>query len=453
MRLQFLGAAGTVTGSKHLFETGSTRILVDCGLFQGYKALRRRNWHELPIPPSSITAVVLTHAHIDHCGWLPCLVRDGFSGPIWCTPPTKELIEIVLPDAARIQEEDARYAKRKGFSRHHPDPQPLFNSEDAARVFPLVRTARFDESFDVGPVRVRFRIAGHILGAASALMETPGGRVVFSGDLGRTDDPLMYDPAPRDPAEWVVMESTYGDREHSDVDLATHLGPVAKDTLDGGGTLLIPSFAIARSQLMLHAIHKLMIAGTIPTVPVYVNSPMATNVTELYVRHHHYHRLDRDEIIEMAKRATYVRTVDESKEVVASSKPKVVISASGMLTGGRVLHHLKRVGPHRKSTIFLPGFQAGGTRGSDLVAGKRSIRVHGQDVDIRCRVEQNRAASGHADRSELLAWFRSARDKPKHVFLVHGEPEASEAFRRLLDRETGVPVDVADALETVSLEG
>ncbi|HEX5065842.1 MAG TPA: MBL fold metallo-hydrolase [Myxococcota bacterium] len=442
MRLGFYGAVGTVTGSKFLVESGSTRVLVDCGLFQGLKQLRLRNWSAPPFSPERIDAVLLTHAHIDHSGYLPALARAGFTGPVYCTQPTRALCQILLPDSARLQEEDAVYANRKRFSKHHP-ALPLYTERDAEAALRQLRAVEFGEEIELGALRARFAPAGHILGASSVLVRDVAGALLFSGDLGRSDDLLMPPPAPPCDADWIVMESTYGDRSHAESDPVEAIAAVLRRTLERGGTLLIPSFAVGRAQALLVCLHRAFEKGLAPRVPVFVNSPMATDVSALYASFRAYHRLSPAETDAIGQVARFVRTVEESRELAGRRGPHVVVSASGMATGGRVLHHLRALAPDARNTILLPGFQAIGTRGADLAAGAKWIKIHGEMVPVRAEVAQLGLLSAHADREDLCAWIAAAPRPPRELFLVHGEPGASDALRRTLKatlpREPRIP--------------
>jgi len=446
----FHGAAGTVTGSRFLLENGATKVLVDCGLFQGLKVLRKRNWRRPHFDPADVDAVVLTHAHIDHSGYLPRLVREGFRGAIVATPATRDLCGVLLPDCGRIQEEDARYAARKGFSKHE-HPEPLYTEEDAHATLRRFETLRVGEELALGSTTLRFSGAGHILGAASATLATDAGAVLFSGDLGRPDDLIMRGPDDPGSPDWVVMESTYGDRDHESGDpIAAFARPVAR-ALERGGTVLVPSFAVARTQAMLFVVTDLMERGELPECRVFVDSPMATDVTEIYARHPELHRLDRERCVDVFGRATYTRTVEESKEVSADDGRKIVISASGMLTGGRVLHHLKAFAGDERNLIVLPGYQPPGTRGRALIDGAKSVRVHGRDVRVAAEVVQMPYFSAHADRGQLVSWLSKCAAPPKGTFLVHGDPEASDALRCKVRDELGWTVDVPDQGEVVEL--
>ncbi len=449
--VRFLGATGTVTGSRYLVETGAARVLVDCGLFQGYKTLRLRNWAPFPVPPESVDAVVLTHAHLDHSGYLPRLVREGFSGPIWCTEATRALCGILLPDSARLLEEEASYADRVGSSRHRP-ALPLYREVDAQRCLELFRTIPFDRPFSAAPgLAALLRKQGHILGAAAATLEHGGIRITFSGDVGRPDDPVM--PAPDAPADsdWIVCESTYGDRTHPHVDVKEALRAVLARVLARRGVVVIPAFAVGRAQLLLHAVTQLREEGAIPDASVYLNSPMAAGVTALYRRYPDLHRLDVTALADMERVVHVVGSVEESKALNRRSGPMVIVSASGMATGGRVLHHLAAFGGDARNAIVLCGYQAGGTRGAALAAGEKRLRIFGQDMRISAEVVQLAAASAHADADELLAWLRAAPRRPRRVFLTHGEPSAADTLRKRIERELGWPAQVADDRESVDL--
>ena len=449
MKIHFLGAAGTVTGSRFLLEAKGRRILVDCGLFQGLKLLRRRNWAPFPVDPASLDDVVLTHAHLDHSGYLPALVRDGFRGRIHCSAPTADLAAILLRDAAWLQEEDAAYAARKGFSKHQP-PRPLYTTEDALRAIDRLQPAA-GRNLDLGPLHCRLVPAGHILGATSLRFEHQGQSVLFSGDLGRPDDLLMPAPEHNPGADVVVMESTYGDRLHGDQDPLAVLEAVARRTLDRGGVLLVAAFAVGRAQSVMWALHRLREEGRIPEVPVFLNSPMADTVTHLYDDHLAWHRLDLGQVHSLFASARFVRTVEESKALNQRQEPMVVISASGMLTGGRVVHHLAAWAGDPRNTILLPGFQAAGTRGAALVAGAEQIKVHGRYVPVRAEVVQVDVLSAHADQAELLSWLKSADQRPRQVWLVHGEPAAADALRLRMTDELGLPVEVAEDRQVADL--
>lgn len=451
MRLTFLGAAGTVTGSRHLLTAGTKRILVDSGLFQGLKALRLRNREALPFDPASLDAVVLTHAHLDHSGFLPVLVKQGFKGPIYCTEPTADLVPILLADSGHLQEEDARYARKKGYSRH-PHPEPLYTEEEALEVVPQLRAVPMGEEVAVDGFGLSYQKAGHILGAASALIRAEGGSILFSGDLGRATDLLIPAPDAPPPADWIVMESTYGGREHPVIHPIEALALVLQRTVRRGGVLMIPAFAVGRAQLVLYVLSRVFAEGMAPRVPVFLNSPMAIDVTGLYVKHDEYHRLSEEECREAFSIAEYTRSVEQSKALNTRRGPMVLLAGAGMLTGGRILHHLKAFAPDRRSTILLTGHQAEGTRGADLMSGRPQVKIHGSPVDVRAEVIDLDGLSAHADESELLYWLGCAPQRPRRVFLVHGEARAADALRHAAEGRMGLDVEVAQDGRTVALD-
>ncbi|MFM6985949.1 MAG: MBL fold metallo-hydrolase [Hydrogenophaga sp.] len=436
VHLRFLGAAGTVTGSKYLVEHKGQSLLVDCGLFQGYKQLRLRNRDPLPVLPGHIGAVLLTHAHLDHSGYLPLLAKEGFHGKVWCTPATRDLAQILLPDSGHIQEEDAAFANRKGFSKHAP-ALPLYTEADALDSLRLLRAVPMGQTFEPLPGwTARFVRAGHILGAASLLLEVGSRTILFSGDLGRPDDMLMLPPDPPPAADAVVIESTYGDRDHPDEDVLAELGPALQRVAARGGTAVLPVFAVGRAQEILHAIGLLKANGVLPAaLPVYLDSPMAIHTTDLYDHHLGEHRLDAAQCHHMEHVAKMARSVDESKAIAQQHGPKIILAASGMATGGRVLHHLAAYLGHHRNMVVLTGYQAPGTRGASLAAGARTLRIHGQDVPVRAEVVPMQSASAHADAGQLMAWLRALPRAPHRVFVTHGEPGASDVLRQRIERE------------------
>ncbi|MDP3736357.1 MAG: MBL fold metallo-hydrolase [Hyphomonadaceae bacterium] len=444
MNLTSLGGAGTVTGSRHLLEIDGAKLLVDCGLFQGLKVLRERNWAPFPIDPKTIDAVVLTHAHLDHSGYLPKFVREGFHGPIYCSSATADLCEILLKDSAHIAEKDAEYANRKGATKHKP-ALPLYTMPDAERALKQLRPIEFSTETSLpGGAVVKLRRAGHILGAATAEIRAQDRIVVFSGDLGRYDDPFMPDPASIAEADYVLVESTYGDRTHAKIDPMEALGDVIERTVRRGGTVVIPAFAVGRAQLLLYHLWMLKQAGRLQLVPIFLDSPMAIDATELLCRHLDDHRLSSKVCKESCEIATYVRDVEASKAVTANPMPKVIIAASGMATGGRVLHHIRALGSEAKNTILFSGYQAIGTRGAKILDGAGETRIFGQWIPIRAEIASLPMLSAHADSDEILRWLGGFAKPPRRTFIVHGEPSASEALRVRIDRDLGWDSAVVD---------
>lgn len=451
MQLTFLGAAGTVTGSKFLLETGTERLLVDCGLFQGPRELRERNWQPLETSPTTIDAVVLTHAHLDHSGYLPRLVRDGFKGPIYSTAATKDVADLILLDSAHLQEKDAEFANRHGYSRHKP-AMPLYNRRDAQTALDRFKAVPFHQSVKLsGGSALNFRRAGHILGAAFVEVRADGRSIVFSGDIGRFSDPIMVDPDSVEHADYLVVESTYGDRIHPQLDNGAMLREVIERTVRRGGTVVIPSFAIGRTQSLLYQLWVLKMTGALKLVPIYVDSPMAIDATELLSAHMDEHRLQPLACHEAFSMATYVRDTDGSKALSASRMPKVIVSASGMATGGRVLHHIKAFGGDPRNTLLFAGFQAPGTRGRALVDGMRDVKIHGDWIEIRAEVVDFSMLSAHADANELLRWVRSIRSPPQKTFIVHGEPASSATLRDRIETELDWDCVIPSQGETYAL--
>lgn len=433
--LHSLGGAGTVTGSRHLLEAGRHRFLVDCGVFQGVKMLRERNWAPFPVDPKSISAVVLTHAHLDHSGYLPKFVREGFDGPIYCTSATADLCEILLKDSAHIAEKDAEHANRRGYSKHKP-AAPLFTIADAERALALLQPVSFRaEQFLPSGARLKFRRAGHILGAANAEIQLEDRTIAFSGDLGRYDDAFMHDPEPVPHPDYVVVESTYGDRLHAKTDPMEALGGIVEHTVKRGGTVVIPAFAVGRAQSLLYHMWMLKRAGRLQEVPVFLDSPMAVDATDLLCRHMDDHRFTKDACEGSCAIAEYVNDVEASIALTADPQPKVVISASGMATGGRVLRHIKAFGPDPRSTILFSGYQAVGTRGAKLLAGEKETKIYGDWIAIRAEIAELPMLSAHADAGEIVRWLKGFSNPPKRTYIVHGEPVASEALRVRIERE------------------
>lgn len=452
MDIQFLGAAGTVTGSKYLVRAGDGRLLVDCGLFQGFKPLRLRNWAEPPFDPKTIAAVVLTHAHIDHSGYLPLLIKKGFRGRIYCSEATADLCRILLPDSARLAEEDAERANRVGYSKHHP-ALPLYTERDAEAALRHLVTVPFAHDFEPMPgARASFAHAGHILGASTVRLSDGRMTLAFSGDLGRTHDNIMRPPEPIARADFLVVESTYGDRRHENNDPDADLAAVIARTAQRGGTIVIPAFAVGRTQTLLFAIARLKAKKKIaPDLPVFLNSPMAEDATDIYHRHHAEHRLNDKECEAMCHAAKIVNSVEESKKLNLSREPKIIIAGSGMATGGRVVHHIAAFGPHPENAIVFAGFQAGGTRGAAMLAGAKEVKIHGNYVPIRAEVVALGNLSAHADVDEIMQWLKGFEKPPRETFVTHGEPAAADALRLRIQDELGWNAHVPDHLEKVEL--
>jgi len=451
MQLRFLGGTGTVTGSKILVEREGRRLLVDCGLFQGLKQLRLRNWTALPIPAGSIDAVVLTHAHIDHSGYLPRLLDMGFRGKVYCTAATQELCQVLLPDSARLQEEEAFYANRRGFSKHSP-ALPLYTLKSALKVLDNFKVRAFGETFEPLPgMEMRFQRAGHILGAASLHLRCGERTVLFSGDLGRSDDLVMRQPEPPPAADCVIIESTYGNREHAEDDPLAKLADVVSRTAARGGVTVIPAFAVGRAQTLLHAIRILKASHRIPDLPVFLNSPMAADVTAIFTRHGDEHRLSPDACRAMCAGVKIVNTEEESRVLNSLRYPGIIVSASGMATGGRVVHHLKAFAPDARNAVVFAGFQAAGTRGAAMVGGAKEIKIHGEWIPVRAEVAALDGLSAHADRQDLLGWIAALPRAPCRVYVNHGEPVAADALRQAIEERHKWACSVPEYLEIANL--
>ncbi|MDE2148443.1 MAG: MBL fold metallo-hydrolase [Gammaproteobacteria bacterium] len=453
MQLQFLGATGTVTGSKYLLTRGGRRLLVDCGLFQGYKQLRLRNWAPLPFNPETLGAVVLTHAHLDHSGYLPLLVRNGFTGPIYCTPATYDLCRILLPDSGRIQEEDAEHANRHRHSKHKL-ALPLYTEADAFRALEQFRTRLFRETFEpVAGLRARLLHAGHLLGSATVHIDDGATRILFSGDLGRPHDLLMRPPDRPPSADALVIESTYGDRRHPAADPIAQLGEVIRRVAGRNGVMVVPAFTVGRTQTLLYCIERLKSQNAIAAdLPVFLNSPMAVDATAIYLRHIGEHRLTREQTEAMCRTARIVNTVEQSKALNLRRGPMLIVAGSGMATGGRVIHHLKAFAADPNNAIIFTGFQAGGTRGAALLRGADSIKIHGEYVPVRAEITSLSNLSAHADYAEILDWLRSFDVPPKRTFITHGEPDAADALRRHIGESLDWACEVPDYRQRVVLE-
>lgn len=430
LSLQFLGAAGGVTGSRYLLQYDGARLLVDCGLFQGRKKERAKNYAEWGFDPASLSAVCLTHAHLDHSGLIPRLIAEGFRGPVFATSGTVELCRLLWPDSAYLQEEEASYRRRRAGAA----VTPVYTREQADSALRALLPSPFDVPLTVGPFTMSWQPAGHILGAASVIVTVGGRTLAFTGDVGRPNDPLMRPPRPLPPCDYLIAESTYGDRTHARSDVERVLGETVAQTAARGGVTLIPAFAVGRAQTIGHLLTRLKQSGAIPqALPVFLNSPMAINASDIYCRHMQEHRLSASECAAMCEGITYVRDVEQSKALNRRQGPMVIIAASGMLTGGRILHHLIAFGGDRRNAIFLCGYQAEGTRGRSLLSGRPSMRIFGQDRAIRARVVSEDGLSGHADADEILHWLGQSSLSPSGVFVTHGEEPARTALARRLE--------------------
>jgi metallo-beta-lactamase family protein len=459
VRVKFLGGAKSVTGSRYLLEINGYRLLFDCGLFQGMKELRLRNWDEFPIDPSTINAVIISHAHIDHTGYLPKLVRDGFSGDVFCTVPTAELMELMLLDSAKLQEEEAAFAKKKGYSKHE-EPKPLYTEKDVKATVPLFRVYPYNELFKINDrIQVMFRDAGHLLGSAITEISIRGDqqtkKIVFSGDLGRYTQDMLHVPYKIEQADVLFIESTYGTTSNPAVSPEADLSRIVNDTFERGGVLVIPAFAVGRTQGLLFYLRKLMKEDKIPDVPVYVDSPMAISATYLFYKYPAYHNLEvssKDLAQEIeTNMLVFVKSGIHSKSLNEIKKNAIIISSSGMMTGGRILHHMYHRLKNPNDTFLIAGYQAEGTRGRNLLEGKPTIKIYGEEVPVKCKVEYMSSMSGHADREELFQWMGNFKERPKITFCTHGEGEKIIQYAESIRQKLGWNVSVPDYLESVVL--
>ncbi len=443
MKIRFIGGAGTVTGSKTLIESNGIRILVDCGLFQGLKALRELNWEPLPILPSSIDYVLLTHGHLDHCGWLPRLVAEGFKGKIYCSGPTKEITKLILLDSAKIQEEEARLANEKQFSKHEV-AEPLYTLDQAKAVFPLFRIAAVEEQVPLdAEISAVFTNAGHILGACSIALQIENQTLVFSGDIGRDDDILMFPPIKPKKADYIFLESTYGNRIHPASDAKLELETYVNNAVDRGGTLIIPSFAVERAQTLMYLLWQLKEEERIPNIPYIIDTPMGINALDIFSNNKKWHKLSLQDLEAMNKMFLLVSDYQESTSVIFDQQPKVVIAASGMVTGGRVLSYLEHYVSIPETTVIIVGYQAEGTRGRKLLEGVKEIKIHGKYHPVLATILEIKGLSAHGDQNDLLNWLSDLENKPKKVFIVHGENQPADDLRIKIQEKYGYHCSVA----------
>lgn len=451
MQLTFLGATKTVTGSKYLIEYKDKKILIDCGMFQGLKDLRLLNWQPLPISPGNIDAVILTHAHIDHSGYIPKLVKDGFRGIIYCSPATFDLCKILLPDSGYLQEEDAYAANRYGYSRHKP-ALPLYTKAEAEESLQYFQTVDFGKAFHImEDFHFTLSHSGHILGSSFINLVAGKKNIVFSGDLGRLNDPLMRTPAIIESADYLLIESTYGDRLHSKENPLKQISDIINKTCERGGMLIIPSFAVGRAQSILYYLYCLKRDKKIPDLPVFLDSPMSISVSNLLCQYKNEHRLNEENCTLVCEVAKYVRDVEESKKLDQLKVPSIIISASGMATGGRILHHLKHyIGDH-KNTILFVGYQAADTRGRKLVNGAREIKIHGEMFPVKAEIIELNNISAHADYKEILNWLGNFRKPPKKTFITHGDIESAESLREKIIQNLGWKINIPEYLQKENL--
>jgi metallo-beta-lactamase family protein len=431
MKIKFIGGAGTVTGSKTLIESKGIRILVDCGQFQGIKPLRELNWQPLPILPSAIDFVLLTHGHLDHCGWLPRLVDQGFKGKIYCTSPTKDIAKLILLDSAKIQEEEASKANKEHYSKHEI-AEPLYTVNQAEAVFPLFRVIKPNEEIPLdAEISTVFTNAGHILGACSIELNLENKVLVFSGDIGQDDDVLMYPPTKPKKADYIFLESTYGNRLHPETDSKAELEMYINNTVQKGGTIIIPSFAVERAQTVMYLLWQLKTEGKIPNIPYIIDTPMGIKMLDIFENNRKWHKLPQDDYVAMCQMFTMNSDYQETIETIYNKQPKVVIAASGMITGGRVLSYLERYIGLPETTVIIIGYQAEGTRGRKLLEGDKEIKIYGKFYDVKATILEIEGLSAHGDQKDLLNWLSELENKPEKVFLVHGE---NEAFLELAEK-------------------
>lgn len=450
--LQFLGAAGTVTGSKYLLTCNDKKILIDCGLFQGIKSLRLKNWDGFPVDAAEIDAIVLTHAHIDHSGFIPRLIKKGFRGKIYSTAATREVCALLLPDCGYLQEEEAEYLNKKGRTKHKP-AFPLFTCKEGQEAIQYFVDVPFNKSISISPeLSFKFQYAGHILGAASVIVTANNSKIAFTGDIGRKEDPILFEPDPLPGIDYLVTESTYGNRPHKATDPQDDLAAIINETCQKDGVIIIPAFAVGRAQTLMYYILQLRKQNRIPHIPMYLNSPMAAEFSSIFLKYKQLHKLSQEECIQIQKLVTTVKTVDESIALNERKGPMLIISASGMLTGGRVLHHIKAFAPFAQNTILLSGFQAAGTRGDALLRGADEIKIHGEYVPVNAQIKELDNISAHADYFEIIDWFKQSQVQPKEVFITHGEPAAADELRRRLTETFNWSCVVPEQMQTFQLE-
>lgn len=452
MKIQFLGATETVTGSKYLLQIQQTKILIDCGLFQGFKELRLRNWAPLPIPPAELNYVLLSHAHIDHSGYIPLLVKNGFRGKILCTEATKDLCRILLPDSGHLHEEEARYANWKGYSKHHP-ALPLYTEKEAEKSLKYFQVIPYEKPIQIGDhLSATFYYGGHILGASFIRLQYKHVSILFSGDLGRKFDPIMFPPQPALDSEYLVIESTYGNRLHDNSDPLLELKKIINRTVKRGGSIVIPSFAVGRTQSILYYVHQLKSNHEIPNIPVYVDSPMATNATHILSKYSQQVRLTKSQIKAVCSDATYINSVEDSKALDHQKFPMILISASGMATGGRILHHIANFAPNHKNTILFSGYQVPGTRGDRMLRHEKEIKMFGQMIPVKAEVVQLNNISAHADYDEMLQWLSRIQKPPRRVFITHGNLESAQALKGKIETALHWSCDIPAYLDSEILD-
>lgn len=451
MQITFLGAAGTVTGSKYLLTFPNQQILVDCGLFQGSRELVQHNWTPLPIDERHLSKVLITHAHIDHTGYLPCLQKNGFTGTVYATHGTKDLCEILLPDSAALQEEEAAYANRHGYSRHQP-ALPLYAIHHALGVLNRFETYPYHDAVKLDDAtHVTFLPAGHIIGSSLVHVQHHDKSILFSGDLGRPNDMVMKAPDAPPDADYLVLESTYGNKVHAQTDVLTELSEIINRTAARGGSVIVPTFAVGRAQTLLYYLYLLKKDKRIPDLPVYLDSPMAVSATFIFKRYRNEHKLTDADIEGLSRIAVYVNTPEQSRSIDMQDTPKIILSASGMIAGGRILHHVKACAPDPRNTILFTGYQAKETRGERILNGERNIKILGEMVTVNAEIASLKSISAHADSAEILQWLKQFRRPPEKVFITHGEPESAAGLKKLIEEQLGWRVVVAEYLQREEL--